>query len=139
MKYRTGGIADAGPAIIIGLLIGLVAAQIMPSQTHTQPASAAVSEKYDGDCTGTETAGRCADKPLVFDHSNCQYPDRWSNPTDGCDNSDPAVPECIKAFSTKAGEDACIAAFVAQNNSNPVTTTPTVTTTPAKANECGGK
>lgn len=130
MKYRTGGIADAGPAIIVGLLIGLVAAQIMPAQTHTQPASAAVSEKYDGDCTGTETAGRCADKPL-FDHSNCQYPDRWSNPVDGCDNSDPAVPECIKAFSTKAGEDACIAAFVDQNtNPNPA---------PAKVSECEGK
>jgi hypothetical protein len=51
----------------------------------------------------------------AFDHSNCQYPDRWSNPKDGCDNSDPAVPECIKAFSTEQGEKDCIAAFVAEN------------------------
>lgn len=124
MKVRT---------IIIGVAILSFAVGItIPTQNHTQPASAAVSEKYDGDCTGTETAGRCADKPLLFDHSNCQYPDRWSNPADGCDNSDPAVPECIKAFNTKAGEDACIAQFVAQNNSNPVIT-------PAPSNQCGGK
>lgn len=66
----------------------------MPVQTQPQPTSA-------------------TQQP--FDHSNCQYPDRWSNPPDGCDNSDPAVPECIKAFSTKEGEDACIAAFVAKH------------------------
>lgn len=51
-----------------------------------------------------------------FDHSNCQYPDRWTNPVDGCDNSDPAVPECIKAFSTEQGEKDCIAEFVKQND-----------------------
>lgn len=32
----------------------------------------------------------------VFDHSNCQYPNRLSNPVNGCDNSDPARPECMK-------------------------------------------
>lgn len=31
-----------------------------------------------------------------FDHANCQYPERASNPPDGCDNSDPARPECMK-------------------------------------------
>lgn len=31
-----------------------------------------------------------------FDHSDCQYPERLSNPPDGCDNSDPARPECMK-------------------------------------------
>lgn len=35
---------------------------VMPAQTQPQPVSAAQSDKYDGDCTGTETAGRCADK-----------------------------------------------------------------------------
>lgn len=51
-----------------------------------------------------------------FDHSQCQYPDRWTNPIDGCDNSDAAVPECIKAFSTEQGEKDCIAEFVKQND-----------------------
>ena len=31
-----------------------------------------------------------------FDHSNCQYPNRETNPPNGCDNSDPACPETIK-------------------------------------------
>lgn len=74
------------------LLIAISAA--MPVQTQPQPTGA---------------------QQQAFDHNNCQYPDRWSNPPNGCDNSDPAVPECIKAFSTKAGEDACIADFVEQN------------------------
>lgn len=113
--YKTGGIAEAGPAIIIGLLIGLVAAQLFG--TSPKPTSAAQS---------------------AFDHSNCQYPERWSNPADACDNSDPAVPECIKAFSTKEAEDACIASFVAQHE--PTAITPTVTTpAPAKVSECVGK
>lgn len=29
-----------------------------------------------------------------FDHSQCQYPDRTTNPPNGCDNSDPADPYC---------------------------------------------
>lgn len=32
-----------------------------------------------------------ASAPL-FDHSQCQYPNRQSNPVDGCDNTDPADP-----------------------------------------------
>lgn len=37
-----------------------------------------------------------AEAGVPFDHSNCQYPPRLSNPPDGCDNSDPAHPECMK-------------------------------------------
>lgn len=40
--------------------------------------------------------GAAAADPVPFDHSNCQYPNRVSNPPDGCDNSDPARPECMK-------------------------------------------
>lgn len=81
-------------AVVAGLMVvGISAA--LPVQTRPQPAS--------------------AEQASEFDHSNCQYPDRWTNPANGCDNSDPAVPECIKAFSTKAGEDACIAQFVADH------------------------
>lgn len=99
------------------LIVGVSSA--LPPETRPQPAQA------------TQSA--------AFDHSNCQYPDRWSNPADGCDNSDPAVPECIKAFSTKEGEEACIAAFVAQNQpalQQPVREAPQPTT---NANQCGGK
>lgn len=117
------------------LAIGISTA--LPVQTRPQPAAAQqASDKYDGDCTGTETAGRCADKP--FDHSTCQYPDRWTNPVDGCDNSDPAVPECIKAASTEQGEKDCIAYYTAQHQpALPVVEQPKPA--PAKVSECGGK
>lgn len=97
--------------IVIGICIAL------PPQTRTQPASAS--------------------QTVTFDHSNCQYPDRWSNPADGCDNSDPAVPECIKAAFTQESEQACIAEFVKQHTQpEPVSTTPAIT--PA-TNQCEGK
>jgi len=76
-----------------------------------------------------------------FDHSDCQYPDRWSNPADGCDNSDPAVPQCIKAAFTQEAEQACIAEYVKQYEqpaqSEPVTTTPA--SGEQKSYSCGGK
>lgn len=112
----------AGLGVVI-LIVGVSVA--MPVQTHPQPANAAQSDKYDGDCTGNETAGRCADKPLVFDHSNCQYPDRTTNPPNGCDNSDPCDPANVKGGSGECKD----------NNENH---TPIVTPAPAKA-ECGGK
>lgn len=46
-----------------------------------------------------------------FDHSNCQYPTRSSNPPNGCDNSDPAVPECVSP--KVIDEQACIKEYVA--------------------------
>lgn len=85
----------------------------LPAQTRTQPASAA------------------------FDHSTCQYPDRWTNPPDSCDNSDPAVPECIKAASTQQSEADCIAYYAAQHPQPQ----PVQETKPAQpqAAQCGGK
>lgn len=61
-----------------------------------------------------------------FDHSNCQYPDRWSNPADGCDNSDPAVPECIKGMFSQEAEKACIDVFVKQKDASTPVSTPSV-------------
>lgn len=91
------------------LIVGIVA--LLPPQTRTQPASAS--------------------QGVSFDHSNCQYPERWSNPADGCDNSDPAVPECIKAALSQESEQACIAAFI-KKQEPPVQPAPTV-------NECEAK
>lgn len=48
MKYRTGGIADAGPAIIIGLIIGLIAAQLVntaPEVSNAQETPQAVQQE----------------------------------------------------------------------------------------------
>lgn len=115
--YVNRGAGDAGIAIIVGLLVGLIAAQLFG--TGPKPADAVQS----------------------FDHSTCQYPDRWSNPSNGCDNSDPAVPECIKAASTQESEKACIDAFVAHHHQP--TQSEAVSTTPPNEQKtystCGGK
>jgi len=103
--------------VVVGTLL------IAPAQTRPQPASAA----------------------QAFDHSNCQYPDRWSNPVDSCDNSDPAVPECIKAFSTEQGEKDCIAAFVASHQTGTTEKQQAIAEHDAAFNtaqpvaQCGGK
>lgn len=80
----------------------------------------------------------------AFDHSNCQYPERWTNPPNGCDNSDPAVPECIKASYSEQSEKACIDAFVKEHNpdsstnnaTQPALNTPLTPATP-EAVRCG--
>ena len=78
-----------GAAVVQLIILGTLL--IAPAESRPQPASAA------------------------FDHSNCQYPERWTNPADGCDNSDPAVPECIKDMYSKQAEKDCIDAFVKAN------------------------
>jgi len=106
-------------AFIIGGIIGYVAGYITASNQKTASAQVA-----------------------PFDHSDCQYPDRWSNPADGCDNSDPAVPECIKAMGSQQAEQECIANFVKQHEQK--AEVEPVATTPATAEQniystCGGK
>lgn len=99
------------------LAVGILS--VLPTQSRPQPTSAAQG----------------------FSHEDCQYPGRWSNPVDGCDNSDPAVPECIKAIHTQEAEQACIAAFVKAHETpapEPVATTPPATPAPI-VNTCGGK
>lgn len=76
-KFKTGGIAEAGPAIIVGLLIGLIAAQLVGTAPKTTNAA----------------------ESAPFDHSQCQYPTRTTNPPDGCDNTDPCDPANVKGGS----------------------------------------
>lgn len=49
---------------------------------------------------------------VPFDHSNCQYPNRESNPPQGCDNSDPAIPECVSP--KVISESKCIQEYMAR-------------------------
>ena len=41
----------------------------------------------------------------AFDHSQCQYPNRLSNPPDGCDNTDPCDPSNTKGGSGDCKQD----------------------------------
>lgn len=95
-----------------GLFLGAVALSIISSslltafmpQSRPQPTSASQSDKYDGDCTGQETEGRCADKPLIcpegsylLDYNDKGEPICKADPT-GCPYGDsiPLGPECDK-------------------------------------------
>ena len=49
-------------AAVITLIAVDVAFAIPMSKTNAQASDVTQSDKYDGDCTGLETAGRCADK-----------------------------------------------------------------------------
>lgn len=75
---------------------------------------------------------RAAAQP-AFDYSQCQYPDRTTNPPGGCDNSDPCDPANVKG-----GSGDCVDVAVPKVNE----TAPTVDVEPTPApvtNTCGGK
>lgn len=93
-------------------LVMLAAFIFAPAQTRPQPASAA----------------------QTFDHSNCQYPDRTTNPVDGCDNSDPCDPA-----QTKGGSGDCLPIGTADKQ-QAIAEHDAAFNTPAPAKaECGGK
>lgn len=105
---KTGGIADAGLAIIVGLLIGLTAAALV--NPSSPPAN--------------------AQQTAAFDHSGCQYPHRTTNPPNGCDNSDPCDPANVKG-----GSGDCLPQPSTVEPAQPATVTPAQ---PSKAAQCGG-
>lgn len=108
-----------------------------PAYSRTQPVQADSSDKYDGDCQPSDTAGRCADK--------CPAPT-----ADGAYNqigTDPATGAAICHFvftnacpyteAVSATDPLCAKA---EANQAPAVTTPPATTTPvAPATQCGGK
>lgn len=106
--YKRGSMADAGIAIIVGLLIGLAAAQLVNPSAPAAKAS----------------------ESAAFDHSGCQYPHRTTNPPNGCDNSDPCDPANVKG-----GSGDCVT--LPETNKEPVITAAPTNPAPAKA-ECGG-
>jgi hypothetical protein len=88
--------------IILGTLF------FAPAKTRTQPANAA----------------------QTFDHSNCQYPDRTTNPPDGCDNTDPACPETVKGGSGDCPES---------DNQQNIVENAVIPTKTEPISQCGGK
>lgn len=79
--------------IVVLSLALVLAGHIHASQTKSQnkPLNMAVaSDKYDGDCTGKETVGRCADKPYPpHTPTGCPYGD--SIPVDSPKCAPPAA------------------------------------------------
>lgn len=67
--------------------------------TRTNLVGATYNDKPKEECTKTEKTNQCAEKPVKFDHSQCQYPERTTNPPNGCDNSAPCDPSNVKGAS----------------------------------------
>lgn len=85
MTYKIGGFADAGLAIIIGLLIGLVAAELV--KPSPQPANAS---QQSSECpAGSYNIGESkTNEPLCkLEPTGCPYGD--SIPMDMCDKFAP--------------------------------------------------
>lgn len=102
-KFFNGFIAFVAFAIVIILVL-----LVFSSCNNNEPAKQTperVATKQDK----FKQLTQITTTPVAFDHQGCQYPERWSNPADGCDNTDPAVPECIEHFATQQGEIDCIA------------------------------
>ena len=98
----------------------------LPPQSRTQPADAAQEVQGNPAACVSPESFRGYDKYGVvicgFDHSQCQYPDRTTNPPNGCDNTDP----CDPADAAKGGSGACTPAQAS--------ITPDL---PVKPNQCG--
>lgn len=127
------------------LIIGVAAA--LPAKTRTQPANASDNGKCYENCTDPDRpqydmwgnkfdaygnllqVGTCpysdpiSGKPNPYCHTDCQYPDRTTNPVGGCDNSDPCDPANVKGGSGDCTEPS-------QNTTPPAT---------VNTNQCWGK
>ncbi len=108
----------AGALVVQLIILGTLV--IAPAETRSQPTSAQPQrDKYDGDCTGLETQGRCADKCPPGSYSigvddktgaaickleptGCPYGD--SIPMDMCDKFKPAPTEQPKPAQQEAAQ-----------------------------------
>lgn len=75
--------------LLIGMIIVAIIEAVRPSKRiqHAMPLNTAQSKPIEEN----------------FDHANCQYPFRTTNPANGCDNSDP----CDPASAVKGGSGDC--------------------------------
>lgn len=94
---------------MIKIILAFFATFLMPVSCATAPTT-----------TPTTTVASATTKPYI-QHENftqdvrqpteqqyCQYPDRWTNPPGGCDNTDPAIPECLDQMYSREAEEQCI-------------------------------
>ena len=119
-------------AVVAGLVIVGVSAAL-PVQTRPQPASATqTSDKYDGDCTGHETAGRCADKCPADTSDGAYHLQGYDKETGAAVCGFTYYNECPYAAGYSATDPMCDK-FAAQQQQ------PVAPAQPTKAAQCGGK
>lgn len=86
-------------------LVAFIAHQKAMLNTSNTTATADQEQEYEDALA--QQVQRCANPPAAttssFDHSQCQYPTRSTNPPNGCDNSDP----CDPSNAAKGGSGDC--------------------------------
>lgn len=119
---------------VLGILIVAFGVNIiMPAQARPQPVSASdVSDKYDGDCTGHETAGRCADKCPADTADGVYHLQGYDKDTGAAVCRLEYYQACPYADAVKASDPLCDK--LAQQQA-PTTGTPAVV---PPSNQCGG-
>lgn len=107
------------------------ATALLPVQTRPQPAyGAGASDKYDGDCDPTNTAGRCSDK-CPADTAEGAYNQLGTDPATGAALCHFVYANaCPYTEAVSADDPMCYKAQVSQQQTPPVATNP---------NQCGGK
>lgn len=119
-------------AVLSAAMVALSIWTILPVYVATQPASAQqASDKYDGDCTGMETAGRCADKCPADTAEGAYYLQGYDKTTGAAVCRLSYYHACPYADSVSADDPLC-AKLQAEQPAQPVST-PAV-----PSNQCGG-
>lgn len=131
MKLRFAILSAVSAAVVaVGILTAL------PAESRPQQAAAAeASDKYDGDCTGHETAGRCADKCPNPAPEGVYYLQGYDKDTGAAICRLEYYHACPYADSVSADDPLC-EKLQAQQPSQP-TSAPATTPAPA-SNQCGG-
>lgn len=111
------------------LIVGVSVA--LPPEAKPQPASAQQSDKYDGDCTGHETAGRCADKCPLDTDQGAYHLQGYDKETGAAVCGFTYFNECPYAAGYSATDPMCDKLGAEQQATQPITTAP-------PTNQCGG-
>lgn len=119
-------------AVVAGLVMTGISAAL-PVQTRPQPtfAGAGASDKYDGDCTGHETTGRCADKCPANTSEGAYHLQGYDDETGAAICGFTYYNECPYAAGYSATDPMCDK-FAAQQQKS-------VTPAQPQAAQCGGK
>ena len=100
--------------ILLVLIMTLITCFVLLDKTGEKSSAKPKTTKTDGIKKFKELAEIPATSAKI-DHADCQYPERWSNPENGCDNTDPAVPDCIDQMHSQEAEQTCIKNYSQQH------------------------
>lgn len=125
-------------AAVLVTVLNVGVAFTLPTYTRTQPVQADSSDKYDGDCQPTDTAGRCADKCPADTSEGAYYVQGYDKDTGAVVCGFGFYHACPYADAVSADDPLC--AKLQAEQTPAAATVPATTPTPtAPVSQCGGK